>query len=446
MVLAATVFLSSQAEATHDFELIMDRYAGVDTVYAVAINLNGIAINTGTEGDTLDISITYPPLPLDWGIDLCIRGACIGHHGEAYLDPGDTVDFYVYVTPWSAQPEMATGVLTLSYRNAPSVTQSEPFAAFTDLPSILIVDDDDGAGYETYLESAVDDAGYKAHVYDADTYGRPGPVRLSSYWAVLWTTADGSASYITSGDEEDMMTFLDRGGNLFLTSAGFLPSRGAPTTFTTDYLHVPSWTDSAGGTLMTGVPGDPISDGMSLNLSGGPLSTPEQPDFDGDGVGDVCFISGGTDSMGIRVEEGGHKIAFVTFPFENVPVADPDPDNQKTLIGRIISWFDPPTAGIDGKPAGGDVLILGQNSPNPFAGYTRISFAVPRGGKHGELVIYNVKGQVVRTFMTGRAAETENSVVWDGTDDDGTRMASGVYFYRLSVDGSSVLRKMVLLK
>jgi flagellar hook assembly protein FlgD len=57
-----------------------------------------------------------------------------------------------------------------------------------------------------------------------------------------------------------------------------------------------------------------------------------------------------------------------------------------------------------------------------------------------------MRGQKVRTLVTGHAAAGEHSVVWDGKDDQGRVTASGVYFYRLDTCGKVLTKKMLLLK
>jgi flagellar hook assembly protein FlgD len=91
-------------------------------------------------------------------------------------------------------------------------------------------------------------------------------------------------------------------------------------------------------------------------------------------------------------------------------------------------------------------LTLHQNSPNPFGALTRIDFAMPGGAGQANLEIYNVRGQVVRAIEIGAGPAATGSVTWDGTDGAGRPVASGVYFYKLSVDGESAIRSMVLLK
>jgi hypothetical protein len=94
---------------------------------------------------------------------------------------------------------------------------------------------------------------------------------------------------------------------------------------------------------------------------------------------------------------------------------------------------------------------LDQNYPNPFNPNTTISFDVPVSSSV-TLRIFNVIGQQVRTLVQGTLSEGRHEVVWNGLDDAGRALASGIYFYNLKaspVSGGkafSEIRKMVLLK
>ncbi len=91
------------------------------------------------------------------------------------------------------------------------------------------------------------------------------------------------------------------------------------------------------------------------------------------------------------------------------------------------------------------VNSLLQNHPNPFNPLTTIRFSLARPG-HVSLVIYDVTGRRVRTFLDGYREAGAHTVMWDGTNDRGEAAASGVYFYRLKAAGFEETRKMVLLR
>lgn len=91
------------------------------------------------------------------------------------------------------------------------------------------------------------------------------------------------------------------------------------------------------------------------------------------------------------------------------------------------------------------VFSLAQNYPNPFNATTRIVFSLPRKAD-ATLMIYNTLGQRVKTLAGDAYSAGEHEAVWNGTDDDGAEVASGVYFYRLVWENQCLVRKMVLLK
>jgi hypothetical protein len=88
-----------------------------------------------------------------------------------------------------------------------------------------------------------------------------------------------------------------------------------------------------------------------------------------------------------------------------------------------------------------DRLILAQNYPNPFNPGTVIEFVIPRSS-FASVKVYNLLGQEVATLFEGNAGpNTIHTVRFDGT-----RMASGLYFYRLQSSGKAEIKPMILMK
>jgi len=93
-----------------------------------------------------------------------------------------------------------------------------------------------------------------------------------------------------------------------------------------------------------------------------------------------------------------------------------------------------------------EVFALHQNAPNPFNPRTNIRFDVPPGSGAVSLRIYDVRGRLVRTLVNGTQAAGRKTVAWDGLNDAGTPVGTGIYFYSLSGPGFEQTRKMVLLR
>ena len=91
------------------------------------------------------------------------------------------------------------------------------------------------------------------------------------------------------------------------------------------------------------------------------------------------------------------------------------------------------------------IFRLNQNYPNPFNPSTTISFHSPVAGPV-QLVISNLRGQIVRTLLDGELASGDHSLVWNGTDDNGDSVSSGLYFYRLQIGNHTQTRKMLMMK
>jgi hypothetical protein len=88
---------------------------------------------------------------------------------------------------------------------------------------------------------------------------------------------------------------------------------------------------------------------------------------------------------------------------------------------------------------------LSQNYPNPFNPETYIDFNLPDEAEVS-LRIYNVRGQLVKTLVQEIMSPGTHTMRWDGKNNSGERVSSGVYFYRLTLDEKSIIKKMVLLK
>ena len=85
------------------------------------------------------------------------------------------------------------------------------------------------------------------------------------------------------------------------------------------------------------------------------------------------------------------------------------------------------------------------NYPNPFNPETTINYQLPAVSKV-QLSIYNIKGQKVKTLISDQLPAGEHSIIWDGSDSNGKRVSSGIYFYKLKTANFEKTRKMILLR
>jgi len=92
-----------------------------------------------------------------------------------------------------------------------------------------------------------------------------------------------------------------------------------------------------------------------------------------------------------------------------------------------------------------DVFALHQNHPNPFNPVTTIRFDVPQESLV-RMDVYNILGQRVRTLVNGTMQPGFHAIRWNGTNDTGKPLASGMYIYRIYSTQFTAVKKLVLMK
>ena len=123
--------------------------------------------------------------------------------------------------------------------------------------------------------------------------------------------------------------------------------------------------------------------------------------------------------------------------------------HEDTLIIAVDGFFGPDTlvavltiAEVESAD-GGDLTLA--NHPNPFNPETEIEYNLPSASEV-TLKVYNILGREVITLVNEYQPAGQYAVMWDGRDEWGYRVASGVYLYRLQASSLSATRKMLLLK
>ena len=101
-------------------------------------------------------------------------------------------------------------------------------------------------------------------------------------------------------------------------------------------------------------------------------------------------------------------------------------------------------AGPAGAPLPAD-YALDQNVPNPFNSSTGLEFALPEPGQV-QLAVYSLVGQRVATLVEEGREAGRYTITWDGRDDDGRSLATGVYLYRLRAGAHTLTRKLLMLR
>jgi len=125
-------------------------------------------------------------------------------------------------------------------------------------------------------------------------------------------------------------------------------------------------------------------------------------------------------------------------------------EGPNAIIADIIIWEDKPSNNGNPNPIITKSLpkdfSLSQNYPNPFNPETTIEYTLPKS-EHISLSIYNLKGQLVKTLVNERKSPGYYNVRWEGKDNRGNQVSSGIYFYTIKAGSSfTSTKKMLLIK
>lgn len=126
------------------------------------------------------------------------------------------------------------------------------------------------------------------------------------------------------------------------------------------------------------------------------------------------------------------SVQYVMIEQGNTIVSVNDENNSNNRFGR--GEPEPPTG-----------FELSQNYPNPFNSVTNICFDLPTAGQIN-FTIFDISGHVVRNLANGELSAGSHSIFWDGRNGQGDEVSSGIYFYQMNVCGSTMVKKMSLLK
>ncbi|MCF7858897.1 MAG: carboxypeptidase regulatory-like domain-containing protein [Candidatus Cloacimonetes bacterium] len=143
--------------------------------------------------------------------------------------------------------------------------------------------------------------------------------------------------------------------------------------------------------------------------------------------------------------------AYVDLDWDNIPNGTYQFAIRSVYTNGVTS-IPAFSALIEKTSAASDESVVVQNQlfanyPNPFNPQTMITFNIARNTTKVELVIYNVKGQFVRSYVNRELEPGKYTMIWEGTDENNRPVTSGVYFYQLTTDNEIIgTNRMLLLK
>jgi hypothetical protein len=458
----AGVAEGARAEAGFTFEAPV--HIVIDTLNPSGVPIFATLTNTGDAADAFEFVLESDLPDTTWSALLCIRGICLPPWittavetltvGEA--DSGVDVTF---ISEKYGAPEVEgsghASITVTSMRDTTLVTTLD-FTFVSEGVEVLIVDDDEGESYEQYYEDAIGTIPRLQGTWRRNLQA-PTQEDLSHFDAVVWETGD-KRSPLDAQDREALASYLDSGKRLFMSGQDVGYALADPASpgysveslaFFTTYLHADYVSDNAADHDLSGIPGDPISDGLDLVIEDGDgADNQTSPDViapRAPASGIFEYDSG--IAAALRAETQGHKVAYMAFGFEAVN----DLATRAELMDKTLDWLLSPI-GIEGDEPSSPLprqFALAQNYPNPFNPSTVIAVDVPgtEGERvHAALTIYSQRGRIVKILHQGEIAAGAHRFTWDGRDDTGIAAPGGLYFYRLSSGEHVITKKMLLIK
>jgi len=233
-----------------------------------------------------------------------------------------------------------------------------------------------------------------------------------------WTTA------IMELNNPINLSSMKNGANLYFNAKWDIESNW-------DYAQVLASTDGTNWTALEGQYTEPGT---------GSFQPPNQPVYDGT---QPTWVAETSDLSAFA----GEDQVYIRFLMDSDGYVEEDGIHiDDILIGDPSSSYEIPMVSVGDLPQITQVNMQ-QNFPNPVTSTTTISFSLPLNTQKAELNIYNIKGQLIKTFQPGQDNIGKMvDFVWDGSDNHDKTVANGVYFYRLETVTKQITKKMVLMK
>jgi len=410
--------------------------------------------NIGLFPDTYNINLDFNG-PSGWlQTFTTVNGTFnLGEGDTVTVSPGDSTEIQVHV---NANTFSGYGHTTVQFISNQGSFGNAEFRFTTFDLDVLVVADDDGANYETYIENELQSMTANYGIIPSQ-YLIQNASSINTFNVLIWNT--GITEPALNSDEMNLLkTFLDDGGSLYLNGVDIAYQLADPTSpyystesmdFFTNYLHSDYILKEHSATITLGIDGDPITEDLGMtNLTGGTGANTINHSaghyvnqISADGMYSANIFSlwlKPDDHPGIRAFHGlSGKVVFTTFGFETIALAE----RRELFAQRLVDWLKTPVSVEENQssqiPAS---FELYQNYPNPFNPSTLIKFQVANS-THVSLKVYDIIGREVAVLV--------NEVKEPGTYEvtfNAKELSSGIYFYKMIAGNFSSVKKMNLLK
>jgi hypothetical protein len=408
--------------------------------------------NEGVMADTYGINLAFAG-PSGWTQEYTTVNGTFpaGHIDSVQVNSGDTTFISVTIIPNGIDGYGISDLHFLSGNN-PSTAGSALFRNVTTTGTDILVADAEENDYETSLTNCLDNIYNGVYGVVSRTAFHDTSVNLDNFNIITWSSAQSLPAFYPA-EVYLLESYLDNGGRLFISgqvigSDIFEPGGQSQFTqsFYNNYLHADYLNNSISSFQIKGYAGDPITDGIEFFVTFIPgLSFDLIAPYDVSATPILKFMNG-PNIGAIKASTGIYRIVYSEMDFEQIP----DEAVRDSIMARSIKWLNVNFTGIESENTLPLIFTLQQNYPNPFNPGTHIKYTIAEQS-NVQLKIYNNLGQEIRSLVNNLTQMAIlYSIYWDGKDNSGKMVTSGVYFYKLVSKSSTKVfeqsRKMLLIK
>jgi hypothetical protein len=308
--------------------------------------------------------------------------------------------------------------------------------------NILVVNAGDKE-YSSYVTGSIE------NVYDG-TFGyvsrsaiQQVNLSLSGFDIIVWQASNSTRAFYAE-EIIKLQNYLDDGGKLLITGQDIgsdIFETSGQSHFAQDfyhnYLHTNYVADASSQNLIKGITNDIISNGLRYYANSiYQLSLDKISARDSSAIAFLTYFNG-SDIAGVRAEVDNYRTIYMTAGLEQIT----SQAIRDTIVARSIFWLI--NGNVSGIENARDIILqfsLEQNYPNPFNPSTKIKYSVPQNGLVS-IVVYDLTGQEVATLLN-EVKEPGNYEL----DFNAAGLSSGVYFYRMTGNNFTQVKKLSILK
>jgi len=300
------------------------------------------------------------------------------------------------------------------------------------------------------MRTALDSLGYRYYYWDmAERDSLPSQdsfSELTQPMIMVWSTGDAVVDLLDSTKQAYITQYLDNGGRLFLSGTNLAWKR-SDSPLLRDYLNVEYVDKATQSVLQSSASDDPISQGSYAGYVQGIMAA-DMVQLTSTQYASTSFRYMTTENAAlVRFDNGVYKTVYAAFGIEHLINDNPAFLPLDDLMDRIVLYL------LDESPSGNSqensgvpaTFKVSSNYPNPFNPSTTIDYYLP-GESQLTIRVYNIMGQTVRTIYSGQMESGHHSARWNGLNNLGVQVSSGMYFLQIETPHHSSIQKMMLLR